>query len=178
MFKYRPVRGSLDEAMQEEETFDTMDQMFDYITNIDPMINKEDLLISENLGKDDRIDWSETRHILVKKYGSNIFDTPQCIGYCSMEDFNHLPYLTASKNIMISGISKHHLLKMLYDAAKPYDKTITIEEAADALHNTIDMPKVQCRNKIWKEFSGDFSGQTRYVERISRDTASVCLLPG
>ena len=158
MFKYRPLRNSLDEEMPEEKTFDSMDQMFDYISK-DPMINKEDLLISENLGKDDRIDWSETRHVLVKKYGSNVFDTPQCIGYCSMEDFNHLPYLTASKNIMISGISKHYLLKMLYDAAKPYDKTITIEEAADALHNTIDMvtelkDKILCVNVFGKYFDG------------------------
>lgn len=159
MFKYRPHRGTLDAAMKEEMVFITMDHMFDYIVKSDPfhLLQKEDLSISENLGKDDRIDWTETRNVLTKRYGKDIYDTPKAIGWCSMEDYyNPIP---ETKNIYIGGISRHHLLKMLYDAAKPYDKTISIEEAADVLHNTVGTitqlkGKKLYVNVLGKEFDG------------------------
>lgn len=139
MFKYRAHRGSLDEAMKEAKEFITMDQMFDYIVKTDPLqiLQKEDLYISEDHGKDIRIDWSESRYVMAKRYGKN--DYPLPVGLCSMEDFYIPEDFTKAKDIYIGGISRHHLLKMLYDAAKPYDKTISIVEAADALHNTVDM---------------------------------------
>lgn len=161
MFRYRPHRGSFEDSMREAKEFITMDQMFDYIVNTDPfhLLQKEDLSISENLGKDDRIDWSECRNVLTKRYGKDVYDTPQAIGWCSMEDFYHPEYESEAKNINIDCISRHHLLKMLYDAAKPYDKTISIREAADALHNTIDVvtklkDKKLCVNVFGKEFDG------------------------
>lgn len=161
MFRYRPQRGSLEDAMKEEKGFITMDQMFDYIVKSDPfhVLQKEDLFISENLGKDDRIDWTESRYVLTKKYGKSVYDTPQAIGFCSMEDFYNPAYFAEAKNIHIGGISKHHLLKMLYDAAKPYDKTISIEEAVDALHNTLDTVTQLKDKKLYvnvfgKEFDG------------------------
>lgn len=161
MFKYRPHRGALEDAMKEAHEFITMDQMFDYIVRNDPFhaLRKEDLSITENLGKDDRIDWSETRNVLTKRYGKDVYDTPQAIGWCSMEDFYNSAYFTEAKNIYIGGISRHHLLKMLYDAAKPYDKTISIEEAVDALHSTPDVVtqlkgKRLYVNVFGKEFDG------------------------
>jgi hypothetical protein len=147
--------------MKEAREFITMDQMFDYIVNRDPfhLLQKEDLSISENLGKDDRIDWSETRNVLTKRYGKDVYDAPQAIGWCSMEDFYNPAYFTEAKNIYIGGISRHHLLKMLYDAAKPYDKTISIEEAADALHNTIGMvTKLKGKRLYVNVFGKEFNG--------------------
>lgn len=161
MFKYRPHRGALEDAMKEAHEFITMDQMFDYIVRSDPFhaLRKEDLSITENLGKDDRIDWSETRNVLTKRYGKDVYDTPQAIGWCSMEDFYNPAYFTEAKNIYIGGISRHHLLKMLYDAAKPYDKTISIEEAADALHNTIGMvTKLKGKRLYVNVFGKEFNG--------------------
>lgn len=161
MFKYRPQRGTLEDSMKEAREFITMDQMFDYIVKSDPFhaLQKEDLSISEDLGKDDRIDWTETRNVLTKRYGKDVYDTPQAIGWCSMEGFYNQAYFTKAKNIYIGDISRHHLLKMLYDAAKPYDKTISIEEAADALHNTVDVVtqlkgKRLYVNVFGKEFDG------------------------
>lgn len=92
MFKYRPHRGSLDKSMKEEKGFVTMDQMFDYIVKTDPLhiLQKEDLYISEDQGKDDRIDWSESRNVMAKRYGKN--DYPQPIGWCSIEDDNAPEY--------------------------------------------------------------------------------------
>lgn len=161
MFKYRPHRGALEDAMKETREFITMDQMFDYIVRYDPFhaLRKEDLSITENLGKDDRIDWSETRNVLTKRYGKEVYDTPQAIGWCSMEDFYNMAYFTEAKNIYIGGISRHHLLKMLYDAAKPYDKTISIEEAVDALHNTIGMvTKLKGKRLYVNVFGKEFDG--------------------
>lgn len=161
MFRYRPHRGTLEDAMKEAKEFITMDQMFDYIVNTDPfhLLKKEDLSISENLGKDDRIDWSECRNVLTKRYGKDVYDTPQAIGWCSMEDFYNHAYFTEGKNSYIGGISRHHLLKMLYDAAKPYDKIISIEESAEALHNTVGVitqlkGKRLYVNVFGKEFDG------------------------
>lgn len=159
MFKYRPHRGSLDESMKEAKTFITMEQMFDYIVETDPLqiLQKEDLYISEDQGKDDRIDWSESRNVMAKRYGKNVYPLP--IGWCSMEDYLVPEDFTKAKNIYIGGISNHHLLKMLYDAAKPYDKIIGIDEAADVLHNTVDVVTELKGKKLYvnvfgKEFDG------------------------
>ena len=159
MFKYRPHRGSLDEAMKEAKEFITMDQMFDYIVETDPLhvLQKEDLYISKDHCKDTRIDWSETRYVMAKRYGKN--DYPLPVGFCSMEDTCIPEYFAKAKNIYIGGFSRHRLLKMLYDAAKPYDKTISIDEAADALKNTVDMITELKGKKLYvnvfgKEFDG------------------------
>jgi len=162
MFKYRPHRGSLDEAMKEANEFITMDHMFDYIVETDPLhiLQKEDLYISKDHGKDIRIDWSESRYVMAKRYGKN--DYPLPIGLCSMEDFCIPENFAKSKDIYIGGISRHHLLKMLYDAAKPYDKIISIDEAREfvnALRGTLDII-VQLKGKklyvnvFGKEFDG------------------------
>ncbi len=161
MFKYRPHRGALEDAMKEAHEFITMDQMFDYIVRSDPFhaLQKEDLSITENLGKDGRINWSETRNVLTKRYGKEVYDTPQAIGWCSMEDFYNPAYFTEAKNIYIGGISRHHLLKMLYDAAKPYDKTISIEEAVDALHSTLDtVTQLKGKRLYVNVFGKEFDG--------------------
>lgn len=159
MFKYRPHRGSLDESMKEAKEFITMDQMFDYIVKTDPLhvLQKEDLYISKDHCKDTRIDWSETRYVMAKRYGKN--DYPLPVGLCSMEDTCIPEYFAKAKNIYIGGFSRHRLLKMLYDAAKPYDKTISIDEAADVLKNTVDMVTVLKGKKLYvnvfgKEFDG------------------------
>lgn len=87
MIKYRPHRGSLQSSMEKMQVFNTIEEMFDYIVNTDSFhaIDKEDLSITEDLGKDDRIDWIETRYILTKRYGAEEFEYPQCIGMCSIE---------------------------------------------------------------------------------------------
>jgi hypothetical protein len=147
--------------MKEAKEFITMDQMFDYIVKSDPLhlLQKEDLSISEDLGKDDRIDWTETRNVLTKRYGKDVYDTPQAIGWCSMEDFYNSSYESNAKNLYIGDISRHHLLKMLYDAAKPYDKTISIEEAADALHNTIGtVTQLKGKRLYVNVFGNEFDG--------------------
>lgn len=90
MIKYRPHRSTLREAMKEAKEFETVDEMYDYIVsnwNRDKeLIAKENLSIGEKLGKDPRIDWKETRYVLINRIGDEIYDEPQCIGMCSIED--------------------------------------------------------------------------------------------
>ena len=84
--KYRPHRGLLDDAMAEMKTFDTVDEMLDYIVSrYSDYLSKEDLSVSDDLGKDNRIDWAETRHICTKRKKKKKYDVPQCIGMCSFE---------------------------------------------------------------------------------------------
>ena len=167
MFRYRPVKELLKEAMEAQHGFLTMEHMFDYIINdhtIDNyhFISKEDLIIGDNEGKDDRIDWKETRHVLTKRYGKETFEVPQCIGYCSMEDFN--TYIPSEKaaSINIKGLSKHYLLKELYDAARPYDMTVTVDECVELLHNTVEMIGEWKRKKLYVDVFGDTLDSRRY----------------
>lgn len=144
MFKYRPLRNTLEESINESKEFITMDQMFDFVVyeykNMGIIIDKNDISISDVIGKDIYVtNWSEKRKLISSKINNQTYDIPQTLGYCSMEDCNLPEYMKRSKNIHIGGLSRYHLLKQLYDAAKPYDKIITLKEAADALHNTVDM---------------------------------------
>lgn len=86
VIKYRPHRRFLDESMAEAQTFSSIDKMFDYIVSQNPgLFSKEDLSVGSNWGKDQRIDWSETRYVCTRRFGDEEFCFPQCIGFCSME---------------------------------------------------------------------------------------------
>ena len=91
--KCRPHRGSLEESMALQKEFQSIEEMFKYIEDESyssllgmRLYKAEDLSIGESLGKDDRIDWKETRYILTKRCGMTIYITPQCIGMCSIEE--------------------------------------------------------------------------------------------
>ena len=87
MIKYRPHRGSLENAMREMKTFNSKEEMFDYIVkDWGGFISYADLSITENIGRDKRIDWKECRHVCAKRINSETFKVPQCIGMCSIED--------------------------------------------------------------------------------------------
>lgn len=87
MIKYRPHRGLLDDAMAEMKTFNTLDEMFEYIVqDCYGYLCKEDLSVSEDFGKDSRIDWKETRHVCTSRFGAAVYNVPICIGMCSIED--------------------------------------------------------------------------------------------
>lgn len=89
--KYRPHRGSLTESMDLQREFDSVENMLAFIVKDSrfhgkELYTKEDLVIGENLGKDYRIDWKETRYVMTKRCGDKDYDTPQCIGMCSFEE--------------------------------------------------------------------------------------------
>jgi hypothetical protein len=86
MIKYRPHRELLCDAMAEEREFETVEEMFDYICDDHGFVFQPgDLSISENRGKDSRIDWKETRYVCTKRYGKLVYKYPQCVGMCSLE---------------------------------------------------------------------------------------------
>ena len=85
MIKYRPHRGSLDEAMKEYQEFDTVDEMIQHIVHEWwGYIDAEDIVIGESHGSDDRICWKSWRYVLTKRIGVYHYDTPQCIGMCDL----------------------------------------------------------------------------------------------
>lgn len=88
---YRPQRGSLQDSMKEMKTFKTEDEMFFFIAQeLNSMLpgphliidEKEDLVIMDDVGPDERIGWSETRLVCAKRMGPVRYETPQAIGYC------------------------------------------------------------------------------------------------
>lgn len=86
MIKYRPHRGFLSDAMAEMKTFNTLDEMFEHIVqDWCGYLTTEDLSVTDNLGKDKRIDWEETRYVCTRRIGSESYATPMCIGMCSIE---------------------------------------------------------------------------------------------
>lgn len=92
IIRFRPHRGLLADSMREAVLFRDEEEMFKYICDVwnnserRIMFRPEDLSIGENLGKDSRINWTETRYVCTKRMGDTVFDTPQCIGMCSFED--------------------------------------------------------------------------------------------
>lgn len=89
MIKYRPHKGSLEEAMSESKEFCSIEEMFKHIVedwnkNIETF-SIDDLSITDDMGKDDRINWKETRYVCTKRMGTETYDVPQCIGMCSIE---------------------------------------------------------------------------------------------
>lgn len=80
---YRPIKGSLDKAMEEIIYFSTIKEMLGYLANY-YRIEMEDIFISY-YGYDDRIRWDTfilTSRIL---YGEDVLEKygyPQAIGYC------------------------------------------------------------------------------------------------
>ena len=91
MIKYRPQKGSLAEALKSSKEFSTVEEMYAFIISEWNefsgiiLFMEEDLSIGENLGRDTRTNWKETRYVCTKRMGDTIYEVPQCIGMCSFE---------------------------------------------------------------------------------------------
>ena len=87
--KYRPQRSTRNDSMNEMKIFASTKKMLDGIVKEwNGLISFDDLIIGNNTGKDNRIDWQETRYICTKRIGKDVYDIPQCIGICSIEGKN------------------------------------------------------------------------------------------
>lgn len=94
MIKYRPNRGSLQDAMKEAREFKSYEEMKRHILqegavwNTDgiTMFDLEDIVIGDVLGDDERVEWKNVRMVCVKRYGGDdyvkLYGCPQCIGWC------------------------------------------------------------------------------------------------
>lgn len=87
MIKYRPQKGSLEDSMAEMKIFSSKEEMFASIVNDwSGFISYDDLSITKDFGRDSRINLKETRYVCTRRIGSAVYDTPQCIGMCSIEE--------------------------------------------------------------------------------------------
>ena len=87
MIKYRPQRGGLSEAMAEAREFESYDDMFDFVCkDWNGWVKKEDIVLTDPFGDDDRIGWKNVRHICIAKLGNEDYiekyGNPQCIAWC------------------------------------------------------------------------------------------------
>lgn len=89
MIKYRPQKSTLNESLAAAIEFDALDEMYAYIvTELGEdglLFSKDDICIENYTLKDKRCDWKENRSVCVKRMGSQTFETPRCIGFCSIE---------------------------------------------------------------------------------------------
>ena len=91
MLIYRPHRGSLEDAMAEAKTFNSFDEIKEYVANEWNSIwgwnilNPNDIVLDFEAYDDDRIGWKDVRHLCVKRLGNEDYmkkyNCPQCIGF-------------------------------------------------------------------------------------------------
>lgn len=103
MIKYRPVRGSLLDAMSAHRDFLTVQDMFEWIVEHYASIScgpapfdVSDLVLGDTVVNDRRIGWVDTRAVCVKRWLSITYEHPACIGHCASvfempSDFSWLP---------------------------------------------------------------------------------------
>jgi hypothetical protein len=124
--------------MAEQKEFNSIGEMFDYITNqwnsfsYGIVFLKDNLSVSENYGKDERIDWKETRYVCTDLMGDKSYDVPQCIGMCSIEgdsvmtslyelntDFKTFVDKYCTKhNLTVEQALEHRIVKLYADECK------------------------------------------------------------
>ena len=86
MVYYRPHRGMLYHAMSQMKVFNSIEEMLEFIAQeLSEYLTIKDLSITHDFGKDCRISWKETRHVCTRRFGSEEYESPQCIGMCSIE---------------------------------------------------------------------------------------------
>lgn len=91
MLIYRPHRSNLAEAMTEAKTFNSFDEIKEYVANKWNsvwewnILNPNDIVLDEESHDDDRIGWKNVRYLCIKRLGNEDYmeeyGNPQCIGY-------------------------------------------------------------------------------------------------
>lgn len=91
MLIYRPHRGSLAGAMKEAKTFNSFEDIKNYVVNEwnnlwgYQILNTDDIVLDEESYDDDRIGWKDVHYLCTKKLGDEDYikeyGHPQCIGF-------------------------------------------------------------------------------------------------
>lgn len=91
MLIYRPHRSNLAEAMAEAKTFNSFDEIKEYVANKwnsvwgYQILNQDNIVLDEESQDDDRIGWKDVHYLCVKKIGNEDYikkyGCPQCIGF-------------------------------------------------------------------------------------------------
>lgn len=89
MIKYRPHRGSLEDAMKDMQQFNDISDMLWYIERATQgAVSVNDIVISQSYGEDERIGWKSWRYVCTVRYGDLKYDNgnhkPMAIGMCDL----------------------------------------------------------------------------------------------
>lgn len=92
MIKYRPKMDNLKYSLRDEQLFESMDDMLQFVFDrwrrvVSFMGSNEpfrfdEILISEIQGDDPRIGYKNVRRVCVSRMADKAFTTPCCIGFC------------------------------------------------------------------------------------------------
>lgn len=80
--RYTPHRGSFSESQKEMKVYDTIEALKKDISN--EYYNESDIVIKAELRYDKRVDYNKSM-VCVKRFGNEVYKTPQCIGYVERE---------------------------------------------------------------------------------------------
>lgn len=89
MIIYRPHRGGFAESMAEAREFNSRDEMFRHIVaqhtypDYGLAFALEDLVLDDRTVDDPRNGWHDTRHVCARRYFSEVYEYPQCVGMCA-----------------------------------------------------------------------------------------------
>ncbi len=91
MLIYRPHRGSLADAMAEAKTFNSFDEIKEYVANEWNSIwgwnilNPNDIVLGDDIGDDNRVGWRNCHYLCTKKLDNEDYmkeyGCPKCIGF-------------------------------------------------------------------------------------------------
>lgn len=89
MIKYRPHKRTLQDAMKETKEFNSIKEMKEYMVKdwneiCENVFGYDDIVINDEEVADNRIGWNKCHMICVKRICNDIYDVPQCIGFCNL----------------------------------------------------------------------------------------------
>lgn len=92
MIKYRPKMDNLKYSLRDEQIFDSMEDLIQYVFDgwrrvVSFMGSREpfrsdEIMISEIQGDDPRIGYKNVRLVCVSRMADIVYKSPRCIGYC------------------------------------------------------------------------------------------------
>lgn len=91
MIIYRPHRGGFADAMSLAKEFETIKEMKEHIVqehtdeDMGQAFGLEDIVLGDERKNDPRNGWKNTCYVCVKRYFSEVYSIPQCIGMFATE---------------------------------------------------------------------------------------------
>lgn len=82
MIIYRPQRGTLEESMNQAIEFENEYEMKQHIVrDFKGFVSEDDILLSDEVIEDDRVNWRDTRKVFISRYGDQVYTNHQAIGF-------------------------------------------------------------------------------------------------
>ena len=91
MIRFRPECASLSLSLRQEQIFDSMEDMLQYVNETwsrvscflgSEPLRPEEIVIEYESEIDRRIGWKNVRSVSIRRMIDSVYSVPMCIGYC------------------------------------------------------------------------------------------------